>query len=98
MSKFKSGISCFPTEVYQKALLKWGYQSQLGMLFEEMGELMQVLNKYDRKRATLAEVIDEIADVEIMLGQMAVVYGREAVHRRKIEKINRLEKRITQGS
>lgn len=88
----KKAISCFPVETYKKALVKWGYQSQWGMLIEEMGELMQVLNKYDRKKATLAQVQDELADVEIMIGQMGVVFGREAIHRRKIEKINRLEK------
>lgn len=88
----KKAISCFPLEVYKMALKKWGYESQRGMLFEEMGELMQVLNKYDRNKATIAEVHDELADVEIMLGQMGIVYGREAIHRRKIEKINRLEK------
>ena len=86
------GISCSPTEVYEKALKKWGYQSQWGMLIEEMGELMQVLNKYERFKATVAEVQDELVDVEIMLGQMGIVFGRERIHHRKIEKINRLEK------
>ena len=85
------GMGVFPVEIYKQALIKWGYQSQVGMLFEEMGELLQALNKYDRKKATLAEVVDELADVQIMVEQMAVVYGREIVHKRKIEKLIRLE-------
>ncbi|MDE2099489.1 MAG: hypothetical protein KGL39_19715 [Patescibacteria group bacterium] len=85
-------LSCFPAEIYKAALIKWGYQSQVGMLFEEMGELLQILNKYDRKKATIEQVQDELADVQIMVEQMAVVYGRERVHRRKLEKLVRLEK------
>ena len=88
----RKALSAFPTVIYKKALEAWGYQAQQGMLFEEMGELLQVLNKYDRKKATVAQVVDELADVKIMIEQMEVVYGYEAVHRRKLEKLVRLEK------
>lgn len=61
-----------PTELYEKALKQWGFDSQKGMLFEEIGELMQVLNKFDRDKASVLNVVDEIADVMIMCEQKDV--------------------------
>lgn len=63
-------------DLYKKALEQWGDISQLFMLFEEIGELMQKLshsyrnNRYVRRD----EVIEEIVDVEIMLEQIKVMY------------------------
>ena len=82
-------------ELYEKAYKKWGYDAQLGMLFEEMAELIVVLNKQRRtlNGCPMEKVIDEIADVEIMLEQyryMSMI-EREHIDKKKQEKLLRLK-------
>ena len=48
----------------------YGLESQLNILQEELAELIQAVSKY--RRGDPAHIIEEIADVEIMLDQ--VVY------------------------
>lgn len=80
------------SELYEQAIKQWGYQAQVGMLHEELGELMQVLNKAWRKKATIPEIIDELANAQIMIEQISQYWGMEKVEARKIEKLARLEK------
>lgn len=62
-------------EVFKIALHKWGQQFQLNMVAEECCELAKAVLKYNRKEngATANQIIDEIADVYIMLGQLEVM-------------------------
>ena len=83
-------------EVYEAALEKWGVEAQLFMLFEEIGELQQAISKHHREGSldTKNRIIEEVADVEIMLEQLRLVahipIGEvEAV---KAEKIGKLRK------
>ena len=51
----------------------YGLDAQINQSMEEMAELIQALNKYRRSngaKGTLENVIEEIADVEIMLEQL----------------------------
>ena len=51
----------------------YGLDAQINQSMEEMAELIQALNKYRRANRSLIElrnVIEEIADVEIMLEQL----------------------------
>lgn len=57
-------------ELYRKAIDRWGYQAQYNMAAEELAELIAALNKYDRGRVSLVELIDEIADARIMIQQI----------------------------
>lgn len=50
-----------------EALTEYGIESQERMAIEEMSELMNALMKHHRGRATDAEVITEIADVQVMM-------------------------------
>ena len=62
----------------QTALEKWGLDAQCDQMVEECAELIVVLQKYIKrspKTATIEEVIDEIADVEMMLAQMRIALG-----------------------
>jgi len=62
----------------QTALEKWGLDAQCDQMVEECAELIVVLQKYVKrslKTATIEEVIDEIADVEMMLAQMRIALG-----------------------
>ena len=85
-------------ELYMKALEKWGQESQIRMFFEEVGELIVEICHAGRKNkiAFARDLIDELADVEIMLEQMSVVFNisREDIHDRKRKKLMRLEKLV----
>ena len=62
-------------EVYQKALLKWGYEAQLDMAIEEFAELTQAICKVKRKGLIEAQtnLIEEMVDAQIMLEQLKIV-------------------------
>lgn len=81
-------------EVYANAILAYGIEGRIDMLHEEVGELLSALNKYKRGRVSADEVITEIADVEIMCGQMAMIFGPEEVDAEKERKLIRLQQRI----
>lgn len=82
-------------EIYRKALDKWGNIPQVTMVFEEMAELQKELCKNLRGKENRVEIAEEIADVEIMLEQMKLLFDIEdAVKRHKIVKLKRLEERV----
>ncbi|MBC8589348.1 hypothetical protein H8707_14105 [Tissierellaceae bacterium BX21] len=82
-------------EIYKRALDKWGTELQIVMVFEEVAELQKELSKCLRGKDNRLEIAEEIADVEIMLAQMKILFGiHEAVERHKEYKIKRLEERL----
>lgn len=61
--------------VLKRALHTWGEQAQMMMVVEEMSELMkEILKNVNRGKDNLAEIIEETADVEIMLEQLKENY------------------------
>ena len=80
------------------ALSRYGAQAQITMVFEEMAELQDVLCKFLRGRVdgdTLANIAEEIADVGIMLDQMAIEFEVEdAVAEQRVYKVRRLRSRL----
>lgn len=58
--------------IHQRALSKFGEQNQKDMAIEEMAELTQALLKERRGRES--NVAEEIADVQIVLDQMKLLY------------------------
>lgn len=81
-------------QLFEKALRLWGLSAQKGMVMEECGELLTALNRFNRNRATDNDVIDELADVIILIGQMSVVFGEEKLQFAIDQKMARLEYRI----
>jgi len=60
----------------QTCLDQWGVKPQVGQAIEECAELIVALQKYINRspQADMIEnILDEIADVEIMLAQMRLV-------------------------
>lgn len=82
-------------EIYRKALSKWGTGSQILMFFEEFCELGILLCHAMRTNKTVNQdyVTDELADVEIMLEQMAAMCStpRNSILKIKEMKLKRLE-------
>ena len=86
--------------VLQDALVMYGQQAQIDMMLEEMAELSKALLKLRRAQKfrepgqwlLMEDVAEEIADVQIVLDQMKMLYPMWDGFRRK--KLQRLEERI----
>ncbi len=85
------------TEIlFLKAIMSFGRESRKTLAIEECSELINALCKEKRGRATDADVITEIADVQIMCEQLALMYGKEEVMLEKARKEARLFQRMRQ--
>jgi len=81
-------------EIYRQALEKWGYH-QRTIALEEMAELQKEICKNIRGYDNRIEIAEEIADVEIMLAQMKILFGiEELVDINKKYKLKRLAERV----
>lgn len=65
-------------EIEQWAIRTYGENSQVDKAIEEMSELTKALLKYRVGFATLDEIREEAADVQIMLEQLRMLYGSTA--------------------
>ena len=87
------------TEVLQRALDTYGSFLQIAVMMEEMSELQKELCKNLRGRGSIEHIAEEIADVEIMLEQMKMLFlcadDVRDVRRRKVE---RLKVRLDNGT
>lgn len=84
-------------EIYKKAVDTYGIEAQTKMAIEEMAELTNALMKLARGRVTIPDVVEEIADVKIMMEQLSCIYGRNAVAQQIDYKVKRLKDRIEIG-
>ena len=88
------------TEQIVKIIDHYGKKTQLLKAVEEMGELTQALCKYevtcgyDERNQIMQSVVEEIADVDIMLEQLKLIFGEYQVNLMKRKKIERLMRRI----
>lgn len=59
-------------DLYKRAIEKWGEDSQILKTLEELGELVKALSNYLAIKTTqnAEKVIEEMADVSIMLEQL----------------------------
>ena len=77
------------------ALETYGADAQTLMVFEEMSELQKELCKQARGIGDRMAIVEEIADVEITLEQMKILYNCAAmVEKFKIEKLERLKRSV----
>ena len=83
------------TEVLQRALDTYGSAQQIAMVFEEMSELQKELCKYLRGKYSPANIAEEIADVEIMLEQMKMLFCcTDDVRNERRRKVERMKERL----
>lgn len=81
-------------EIQQTALNTYGIIKQQWMLIEECGELLNAIAKEKRDRAGKDEIITELADVSIIVEQLAFFYGEEDFKKEKERKLLRLKERL----
>jgi NTP pyrophosphatase (non-canonical NTP hydrolase) len=93
-------------EVIKEAVETYGSRAQVDMAIEEMSELTKALCKERRYELTegkhaeaRANVIEEMADVTIMLAQLILIFDRDNELQQAIDyKINRLTGRLKEAA
>ena len=86
-------------DIYNLAIKKWGINSQIDMCIEECAELIVVLAKLGRKKngiSDLKEVVGELADVDICISQMILIFGDVEFRRIRYEKLKKLEQLVAE--
>lgn len=84
------------TAVLNAALATYGHAAQINKTIEECTELSLALQHYRDGKATVEEVVDELADVFIMVTQMRLLF--DGVDERVSFKLNRLTERMNERS
>ena len=81
-------------KLYKQAIAKWGEQAQIDMLNEECGELIAAVAQFKRGRTSHHDVMTELADVSIMVEQIATLMNYYDFEKEKDRKLARLEERL----
>lgn len=86
----------FIGDIYERALKTFGVENQMIKCVEELSELQKELCKHSLGQGNVEHIIEEIADVEIMIDQMKKGLGISfySVDKVKKEKLNRLNERL----
>lgn len=84
-------------KILSKAVETFGSSNQMIKAVEEMSELTfelaKTLTNLEMDRAPLG-IIEEIADVEIMLDQLKLIYGKDRIELQRSIKLNRLRRKL----
>lgn len=83
-------------DIYHRALKTWGKNPQMLQVIEEMSELIkEILKNVNRGKDNISEMIEETADVEIMLEQLKCCYNiKQEVEDYKKQKLLKIAKRL----
>lgn len=83
-------------DTYKQAIETYGVRAQKLMAIEEMSELAKEICKDFRGELNRENLIEEMADVLIMLDQMLILYkiSGEEVGLMRIKKVERLKERL----
>ena len=87
------------TAILRDAITAWGRDSQVDMMIEEMSELTKALLKERRVppfpvinlKEAIVNIREEMADVQIVLDQMKLIYGDPAdIEAMKLERLAKM--------
>ena len=82
-------------DVYLEAIKTFGSLSQMVIVMEECSKKQKEVSKIIREKGNLENLAEEIADVEIMLEQLKLIFTlHDKVATKKGEKIERLKRII----
>lgn len=79
-------------QILLQAIETWGIESQIVLAMEECAELIVALSHDWRGRC--ADVLQEIADVQILLDELKIIFGKENVEQLINQKMKRLKQRL----
>ncbi|WP_282753966.1 antitoxin [Desulfuromonas thiophila] len=77
--------------LFERTLERWGEQGQYDQAIEECNELAVALLHFRRGKAVPQQVIDELADVALMVAQLSWMFGPAAVAAAAARKCAKLE-------
>lgn len=81
-------------EIYRKLIEKFGEEKQTIIAIEELSELQKALCKCLRGQGNFDNVVEEIADVQIMLEQLEMIFDCDLLVINEIDKkLQRTEER-----
>lgn len=81
--------------ILEGAIQKFGIRHQVIVAIEELSELQKELTKWLRGRGKHENMMEEMADVSIMLNQLELIFG--APTGEEIAKLERLEALVQNG-
>lgn len=82
-------------QILESAVSTYGTEAQLKMVFEEMSELEKEICKFWRGRSDTSRIAEEVADVEITIAQLKMIFGIERdCEEYKHKKLERLRRRL----
>lgn len=82
----------------------YGLETQWGQFLEEIGELLQAYNKLNRAKTlgdqyiAMQNIQEELGDVDIMLQQLKLLFGKKSIEQNIDYKIQRQLDRIKEES
>lgn len=87
--------------IMQQAIETYGVQAQCDVAIEEMAELTKAIMKlrrveddYEKTQVALDNLLEEIADVDIMIEQLKIMWGPKQVEGYREKKLERLDRRL----
>lgn len=87
--------------IMRQAIETYGVQAQCDVAIEEMAELTKAIMKirrvaddYEKTPAALDNLLEEIADMDIMIDQLKIMWGPKQVEEYRRKKLERLERRL----
>lgn len=81
--------------ILEGAIQKFGIRPQVIVAIEELSELQKELTKWLRGKGTREGLMEEMADVSIMLNQLELIFGDPT--EAEIAKLERLEGMVQNG-
>lgn len=90
----KPVIAIEESDVCRRAILQYGMSRQICKAAEECAELAAAISRHFATEGSTAEVISEIADVEIMCVQLRMIFGADLIDTARAEKVARLHGRL----
>ncbi len=78
--------------IYRATLEKWGEKAQYEQMVEECAELIAALKHYERGKIEREDLIAELADVTLMVGQLTWMLGQQEVSTAIDAKLTKLHK------
>lgn len=79
------------TDLYARTISKWGEKAQYDQAIEECAELIATLQHFARGKVSTDTVVDELADVFLMVGQLTYMFGEDRLMAAVEEKVGKLE-------
>jgi hypothetical protein len=81
-------------DVCRQVINKHGISRQIAKAAEEFSEAAAAISRFLAGEGEYAEIIGEVADVEVMCVQMRMIYGTDAIDQARAEKVARLHGRL----